>query len=338
MAQARESTLIGWQGISVWVPAEWTLGGVGGDRRQGYLRVDCEGMPRLQVKWARRHIELERKRDEYVRKLAARPQAGARGALSRALRVALLGFRGRGPGAGKRPSGIEVTTDERVVSRRAKPGKEMVSYGWRGPQCGVGLLWNCGVCGRAVIAQVGWPVEEEGREVAQQVLESLEDHGTGGWEAWGVDGLAFLAPQEYELEGWRRMTRYLEMRLARGGEKLKVARWGMVPLVLGRRTVREWYEESNARRRDVWWASGEEGIRGHEGVVARGEARAWSLKRAAWGALRMATRSERFAPASFQARAWHCPESNRLYLVEAVGEGLVDGVAESVRCCAAGQE
>ena len=64
-----ETTVIGWQGITAWVPADWMLAGVGGDRRQGYLRVDYERMPRLQVKWARRHIDLERKREEYIKRL-----------------------------------------------------------------------------------------------------------------------------------------------------------------------------------------------------------------------------------------------------------------------------
>jgi len=331
----QETTVIGWHGISARVPADWTLAGVGGDARQGYLRVDYEGMPRLQVKWARRHIDLEKKRAEYVRRLTV----GERRLLGR-LRAG-------------RPTGTEVTTDVRVVSKRAKPGKDIVSYGWRGAHCGVGLLWNCEVCGRAVMAQVGWPIAEEGRETGQEVLESLDDHGIGGWEAWGVDGLAFLTPQEYELEGWRRMTRYLELRLVRGergrgvgqprgesagftkpaprGEKLKVARWGMVPLVLKERSVQAWYEEANLRRRDVSWVSEEEQIKGHDGVAATGQRR-----RLAGGMRTGLARALRRSPAvEFEARAWHCPESNRLYLVEALygGEGeALHGAVESIMC------
>ena len=314
-----ETSLIGWHGISARVPAEWTLAGVGGDRRQGYLRVDYEGLPRLQVKWARRHIDLEKKRAEYVKRLTVSRR--------------------------RRPTGMEVTTDVRVVSKRAKPGKDLLSYGWRpsgtlkgpigvpkgGAHCGVGLLWNCEVCGRAVIAQVGWPIEEEGREVAQEVLESLDDHGIEGWETWGVDGLAFLTPEDYELEGWRRMTRYLELRLLRGREKLKVARWGMVPLVLKDRTVREWYEEANLRRREVSWVSEDEQVKGHDGVVATGQRR-----RLAGGIRTRVARALGRSPAvEFEARAWHCPESNRLYLVEALsgGEGeALHGAVESLVC------
>jgi hypothetical protein len=234
-------------------------------------------------------------------------------------------------GKRRRPTGLEVSTDLPVISKRAKPKKELLTFVWRGPSCGMGLLWNCEVCGRALIAQVNWPPEEEGRETAQAVLESLEDHGTGGWDVWGVDGLAFLAPTDFELSGWKRMTRFLEIRLARNSEALKVARWGMVPLVLGERTVLEWYEDENRRRRDVAWQARETTIKDHEGAVS------WGERRRLAGSLRTrAARALRRSPAvSFEAWTWHCPEANRLYVVEAIHSGKGDvpqGVAESVIC------
>ncbi|MCJ7752717.1 MAG: hypothetical protein MUQ65_16795, partial [Armatimonadetes bacterium] len=197
--------LIGWHGISVRVPEDWTLGAMGCDRKAGYLRVDDEQMPRLQVKWSRGRIDLARKREEYTQRLTV--------------------------GKRKRPTGLEVSTDIRVISHRSKPKKEMVAFAWRGPQCGMGLLWNCEVCERALIAQISWPAEEDYQEPAREVLRSLDDHAVGGWEMWGYDGLAFLAPEKYEIVSWKRMTRYLELQLADGAVKLKVARWGMVPLV-----------------------------------------------------------------------------------------------------------
>ncbi len=307
MSEERGWTLIGWRGMSVRVPEEWTLGAVGGDKKSGYLRVDDETMPRVQVKWSRGHINLEKKRDEYIKRLTKRGR-----------------FR-------RRATGLQVTTDARVVSRRSKPKKELVGYGWRGPQCGMGVLWNCEVCDRAVIAQVSWAPKEEGRELATAVLESLEDHGTEGWQVWGMDGLAFLAPEEYELGGWRRMTRYLEVSLAKDAASLKVARWGMVPLVLEGRPVKDWWEEENRRRRDVRWSAEEEEVKGHEGV------RAWGERRRLGGRLRrVAARAvRREAVDQFEAYAWHCPESNRLYMVESVhgrGGEMARGVVDSVSC------
>ena len=110
-----------------------------------------------------------------------------------------------------------------------------------------------------------------------------------------------------------------------------VARWGMVPLVLGERSVRAWFEEENRRRRDVSWKAAEATIRGHEGVIVRGERRrlAGSLRTRAARALK------RSPVVEFEAQAWHCPESNRLYLVEALHDGketVLQGVVESILC------
>jgi hypothetical protein len=300
-----ETTFIGWHGISVRVPAEWTLTAVGGERKSGYLRVDYEQMPRLQVKWSGKHIDLEKKRSEYVKRLTV--------------------------GKRRKPTGIEVTSEVKVISKRAKPKKDLVTFAWRGQHCGMGVLWNCEVCGRAVIAQVGWPLAEEGRETAQSVLESLDDHSVGGWDAWGVDGLVFLAPDGFGLSGWKRMTRYLELQLARREETLKVARWGLVPLVLGERTVAEWCRDLFARRRDVRWEGEERETRGHEGF------RAWGEKRRLAGPLRtgLARAIGRSPVVNFDARAWHCPESNRLFLVEGLygkDSEALQGVTESIVC------
>ena len=300
-----DTTFIGWQGVSVRVPAEWTLSGVGGERKSGYLRVDYEQMPRLQVKWSGKHIDLEKRRAEYVKRLTV--------------------------GKRRKPTGLEVTMDVKVISKRSKPKKDLVTFAWRGQHCGMGVLWNCEVCGRALIAQVGWPLNEEGRETAQSVLESLEDHSVGGWDAWGVDGLVFLAPDGFELSGWKRMTRYLELQLAGKDETLKVARWGLVPLVLGERSVAQWCRDLLGQRRDVRWEGEEREIKGHDGF------RAWGEKRRLAGSVRTGlARAVRLSPmVSFEARAWHCPESNRLYLVEGLhgkNAEALHGATESIVC------
>jgi hypothetical protein len=127
------------------------------------------------------------------------------------------------------------------------------------------------------------------------------------------------------------MTRYLELQLAEKDETLKVARWGIVPLVLGERTVTEWSRDLFARRRDVRWDGEEREIRGHEGF------RAWGEKRRLAGSLRtgLARAVGRSPVVNFEARIWHCPESNRLFLVEGLygkDSEALQGAAESIVC------
>ena len=207
------------------IPRDWKLGAVGGDRKSGYLRIDDERMPRLQVKWSPNRIDLIRKRDEYVKRLAV--------------------------GKRRRPTGLEVDAEAKFLSGRGKPGKDFRTFAWRGPQCGYGVLWNCQACGRSLIAQVTWRPEERLHDVARDILTSLEDHDEGGWRTWALDGLAFLAPEKYELGKWRWLTGYLEFNLAQEKRTLKVARWGIVSRILGKHSLSEWYKSENWRRRDV---------------------------------------------------------------------------------------
>lgn len=312
---AQERTLIGWHGVSVWTPADWMLAAVGGDERSGYLRVDDQRMPRLQVKWSPGPINLERKREDYAKRLAFRKRT----------------LPGRG-----RPTGLEVDTKARILSQRAKPKKELAGFAWRGRFCGMGVLWNCQVCKRAVIAQVSWLPEEELHETAREVLGSLEDHGTEGWRWWGLDGLSFLAPDGYLVQRQRRLSRHLEIRLGRRRRWVKVARWGMVDLVLQGRTLREWFVDQNRKRRDVipgraGWQGQEMAIKEHAGLAAWGEVRklAGGVRKAVGRVFR------RPASAAWAACAWHCPQANRLYLVESVeseqGE-VLKGVVDSIIC------
>jgi hypothetical protein len=296
---------IGWQGIFARVPDDWKLGAVGGDGKSGYLRVDDERMPRLQIRWTASRIDLQKKREEYAKRL----ERGKR----------------------RRPTGLVVDREAKVLSARSKPKKDLLGFAWRGPQCGMGVLWNCEVCGRGLIAQVSWAPEERLHDVARAVLGSIEDHDEGGWRAWALDGIAFLVPDTYQLGKWRWLTGYLEMNFQQGRRKLKVARWGMVPQLLGGASLSEWYRRHSAARREVRPRTQEVVLKGHDGVAA------WGGVRGLGTMLRsLAVRAIRRQPVNqFAAVVWHCPESNRLYQVEAVDSSdaaTLDGVVESITC------
>jgi hypothetical protein len=262
-------------------------------------------MPRLQAKWSPNRIDLVRKRDEYLKRLSV--------------------------GKRRRPTGLQVEAEAKFLSGRAKPGKDFVTFAWRGPQCGYGLLWNCEVCGRALIAQVTWRPEERWHDVAREVLASLEDHAEGGWQTWALDGLAFLAPEKYELGKWRWLTGYLEFNLAQERRTLKVARWGIVSRVLGKDSLSEWYKRENWRRREVRFQVQEMEIKGHDGIAVWGEVRGLRT-----GLRALAQRAVGRKPViQFAGVAWACREANRLYVVETVdaGEGVaLKGAVEAVFC------
>ena len=45
-------TTFGWAGITLSIPDSWEIAGISGDQKAGYLRLDDENMPRLELKWS----------------------------------------------------------------------------------------------------------------------------------------------------------------------------------------------------------------------------------------------------------------------------------------------
>ena len=65
------TTAIGWQGYTINVPEDWTIGAIGGDHMEGYLRIDGTDMPRCEVKWFNRQgpVNLDEVVGNYLKEL-----------------------------------------------------------------------------------------------------------------------------------------------------------------------------------------------------------------------------------------------------------------------------
>ena len=293
----------GWQGVSARVPADWTLGAIGGEFRSGYLRLDDPEQPRLEVKWSAASADLDKALEKYLRSLEK--------------------------GRGKR----EVLTEAGVhlVGQRAKPGKSLRGFRWQGDRQAWGVIWNCEVCRRTVVAQVLGRREEDLAARAREVLLSLEDHGQEGELAWAVYGLACRVPEGYALEKHKLMSGYIQLEFARGHWRLKVCRWGLASALLGERGIRDWVELENIKRRDVTWEGYDLEVQGHAAAELRGHRRrlGHGFRRAMEGFLRLSP------PVDFALQAWACPESNRVFLVESFQQGepeVLRRVVGSIRC------
>ena len=65
-------TKFGWAGIVTELPEEWEISGLSGDQKEGYLRLEDEFMPRLELKWSvakskRRNPDLHAVLDDYFK-------------------------------------------------------------------------------------------------------------------------------------------------------------------------------------------------------------------------------------------------------------------------------
>ena len=286
------------------MPADWTLGAIGGDYRSGYARLDDQLMPRLELKWSDQNVDLDRALQRYLAKLGKRGRRG----------------------------GVAIDDKARVISRRSKPHKKLRGFSWsgRGRERATGVIWKCDQCKRTVIAQVIAAPGEQGEALAREILTSLEDHGRDGRITWALYGLAFDAPEQFRLERQKLMAGYLELAFAAGRRTLRVCRWGMADVALAQRELQHWYEVEQVRRRDVIWDCEAAAVKGHDGLRLFGHRRRLlhRPRRALERLLRLRIASD------FDGRVWHCPQSNRVYSVESVHpdetQTMLDVVASAV--------
>ena len=302
-----EFSLTGWQGITVSAPSDWNLAAVGGDMKSGYLRLDDGDMRRLEVKWSQGVANTEKVLSRYLSQLSRRA---------------------------KPRSSVSVERDVKILSRRTKSDKKFTCFRWQAPQLrACGAIWYCHTCGRTVVSQVTGTSQENVEDLSRQVLGSLEDHPRKGLSTWALYGLVCRVPETYVLQGQVLKAGYLELEFAKGRNTLRVLRWGMANVALSGKALESWLREQWRRRRDVQTplAASPSAVRGHDGLQLSGARRKFMHLPRSF----LAQVFRQKAANEFQAKAWHCPASNRIYCVEALGvpgEPVVDEVVSGLEC------
>jgi len=310
----------GWQGVSGLTPPDWNIGAIGGDFKQGYLRLDDPERPRLEIKWSKQTVDIGKNLEKYLRSLS-KPKRG-------------FNLR-RGPE-------IEIDRDVKIVSQRQKPYKRLENFAWQQGEGyrGAGVMWSCQTCGRTLIAQVRTYGSEDPIALARSIILNLDDHGSDERNTWALYGLECQVPENYTLLTQSLMAGYLELVLQNGRRKLRVCRWGLASTALHDAALGDWMVYTLSRlKKPLRWQAHDILINGHTGVRVEGRTRKVWIS--AWRAFRSILPRPLGAPKPLDGvgTAWTCAESNRIYLVEstiAPEESLVTEVAESIPCHALG--
>ncbi len=297
---------IAWQGIEVEVPEEWVIGGIGGNREEGYLRIQDAEMPRIEIKWttADGFVDIEKLVDGYLNKLR------------RDRRVA---------------RSIEIDTDASVVSKRKMKKKALRCFTWRTDVHGYGAAWYCTDCSHTVICQVTTRPDEDGPKIAERVISSMKDHPEDGWTRWAAYGFDAQAPEGFKLTAQNLMAGHIQITLKRDvaadtarsivlqnitpPEELTLSRWGMANIMLKNKTLDEWAnEEMGKRLKRMKPELTETTVNGHKAIAVSAQ-QLWPWEKL----FRLICR---FADLPYADRIcgllWHCPESNALYLAQMV--------------------
>ncbi len=307
-----ELVAVGWQGVTLAIPADWNVGALSGDTRAGYVRFDDDTMPRLEVKWASEagFVDVNAVVDKYLKDL----QKGRK----------------------KDAPPVAVDPDARLLSKRKRRKPGLKSFHWHAEVEGYGAAWACKDCGRTMIAQVMFPPggdAEIEQELAASILLDIEDHPAGDWVLWSAYGFSCWAPTSFAHAGQRLMAGLIEFEFTNDTEHIKVARWGMANVALKKKTLQEWVGNEMAKTLRKYGAVPEpHEIKGHEGLAITGDT------------ITVIQQFQRFYQHcvgklyadQLIARAWHCPETNKLVYVETFvdrqNRGLADELVARIEC------
>ncbi len=300
---AEKMAAVGWQGITLKVPADWSLVGVNGDDKKGYFRADGPVASAVEVRWS-----------------------------SASGKAPDLMVKGR-----EFLSTLEKSCQKKKIkfSKSLKPGKDAdgsVSFTWRADRLGQGRLIYCPDCDRVIIAQVVSSRDENVAREAPAILGSLKDHRDDGWTDWALYSLKFAVPAGYRIEKHVMMSGYLSLSFKRGARTLVVERWGLASTVLADDSLRSWYRKDALPDIKGYKVGFEESeIAGHEGLKLDG--RRSGIKQFVKAAAYSLTLNPH--PKFLTGFVWHCPDSNRLFSVRAThveGDNIAQEVRGSIEC------
>lgn len=329
-------TLVGWQGLRFLLPPDWNVTGFSLSTKDGYLKVDSPGTMFVQVRWTDPHHEARaRTLFEWGYRLwkKRRNRDGANESPVftppnlRAMLDHFLAETGRQAKRGKQVFDCKVKPE----TSEANGERTAHNFAWTGGGQGQGKIWHCRVCGRVFMAQVVGQGRDPIAAVAAQMFGSLCDHAQQGWNTWALYDLVAGIPDDFRLTDQKLMSGYLKLEFTRrGGERIRVERWGLANVSRRKFTLKEWLRES-AGARDCRVTYDEDfTVQAHAAARATGRIHNpldWAA------ALRESVGTRRIA-SLYDACAWECAETNKLYAIQVWHHKGTSGLLEeaAARC------
>jgi len=209
----------GWQGIEASVPSSWELGAHHGDNRAGYACLDDGREVRLQVRWS-----LSKGGDTDLEGVLRRYQRS----LAKACKGNLRFDRQHAEWA------PECAWEDRAVA----------PFFWQSEREAFGFASHCRGCGRVVIVEVLFPVNESDPSLANRIMGSLVDHRDDGRTLWSVYGFAFSVPSTYDLDHADLVPGRLRF-LFRSARRswMRVERWALASQWMDKVALEVWPDE-----------------------------------------------------------------------------------------------
>ncbi len=301
---------IGWMGLTFNVPENWDLVLAKGNRFDGYLRFEEDGVLRCEIQWtlvSAGRVVLDEQLEHYLKSLER-----------------MLSKSGKP---------VAIRRNIHLVSRR-QVKRNVRDFVWESNTVGYGMMWFCEDCRKALVAQVLGYEHEPVKDWAKQVFLSLSDHPEGEWEVWSVYGLRFEAPKGWNMSKSEVVPGKVRFVFRQGEYELSVGRYGPASVLLKGKRLEEFAVEALGKESvehfDIHYRL--ENLHGHDGMVLMGKDKRSGNPLHVF--LRRLRTGNPFP--QFRGWLWHCEQSNRFFLV--VGaiapehEPLWEHMAKSVRC------
>ncbi len=310
MRATKGQQFFGWMGLTFFAPENWDLVIAKGNRFDGYLRFEEDGLTRCEIQWtlvSAGRVVLDEQVEHYLKSLEQMLQ--------------------------KQGKPVTIRKNIHIVSRR-QVKRNVRDFMWESNTVGYGMMWFCEECRRALVAQVVGYEHEPVKEWAKQVFLSLSDHPDGDWETWSVYGLKFEAPKGWSMAKSEIMPGKIRFTFKLGEYELSVGRYGPASVLLKDKKLEDFAVEvlgkETVERFKIHYRT--EILNGHEGMNLVGKDK--RAKSPIHVLLRRLRTGNPFP--QFRGRLWHCQQSNRIYtaigLIAPEHEILWEQLAKSVRC------
>ncbi|MFH0964595.1 MAG: PqqD family protein [Planctomycetota bacterium] len=162
----------------------------------------------------------------------------------------------------------------------------------------------CASCGRLTTLRAAYTGEENADALFAAACESFQDHPVDDWLDWSIYRLRVRTPASASLLESSIRPGRIDLTFRDADGPVRIAQFGLARMVLSDGRLEGVFENEVARRRNAGRLDlREESFDGHD-----------SLRWSPAPGLRRSSRDT-------VGRIWHCPDSNRVYLVETRSKG-----------------
>jgi len=306
-------TKFGWQGLTVEIPEDWEMGGLSGDYKSGYLRLDDGDIPRLELKWSkakRKKPDLQKVLDEYFK-------------------LVRKDFKKKGPSLNIKRN-INLIKEESFSENRTAS-----FFSWKSNVRANGAIWHCHECKRIVVVQVIGHLKENIRDNTLRILKSISDHPAGYTNLWSAYQLNVEIPRRYRLDKQKLMSGYLLLSFVDGSRTIAVERYGPADVLLKEDDLEDWFRKTYSKAVRGYGFSIEKTSTESDETIELDGSRTRTIDKVPMSPVLLADKVMRRT--SFAAQVWRCHKSNRIFSVRVVLKGdaakVAKEAADSIQCC-----